>query len=357
LRSRQKEKRVAVMIIVRTPLRVSFFGGGTDHPRWFETGEKGAVVSTTIDKYVYVQLRRLPAVFDFNYRVAWGMLEEVSSINDIRHPVVREVLKAYAPEGDSGYEVIYNADLPSKTGLGSSSAFTVSFLHAFFANLGRLCPKSLLAREATHVEQDLLKESVGCQDQVAAAYGGLNRIEFDSGRKHTVTPLPITIARRAELESSLMLFFTGFTRSADEMEKKKLAKFAERKAELRAIYDMASEGSSILQDSRRPLTEFGNLLHLAWMEKRKLDECVSTQFIDAAYEAARNAGALGGKLLGAGGGGFLLLFVPPAAQQAVRAALSKLTYVPFSMEREGTSIVLYNPDLTSNYQSAAARVS
>ena len=345
------------MIIVRSPLRVSFFGGGTDHPTWFETGEKGAVISTTIDKYVYVQLRRLPAVFDFNYRVAWGMLEEVASISDIQHPVVREVLKEYAPADDSGYEVIYNADLPSKTGLGSSSAFTVSLLHAFFGNLGRLCPKSMLAREATHVEQVLLKESVGCQDQVAAAYGGLNRIEFDTGPRHTVLPLPVSAPRQLELERSLMLFFTGFTRSADAMEKRKLAKFSERKAELRAIYDMANEGGAILQDARRPLGEFGTLLHRAWTEKRKLDECVSTPFIDEAYDAALAAGALGGKLLGAGGGGFLLLFAPPARQQAVRTALAKLTYVPFRMEREGTSIVLYNPELTANYQTAAARVS
>ena len=188
------------MIIVRSPLRVSFFGGGTDHPTWFNRPERGAVLSTTIDKYVYVQLRRLPAVFDFNYRVAWGMLEEVQSIDDIQHPVVRAVLTHYAASEDTGYEVIYNADLPSKSGLGSSSAFTVSLLHAYFGNQERLCSKPMLAREAIFVEQKLLKETVGCQDQIAAAYGGFNRIDFEPGGDYRVRPVQVTAARRHELE-------------------------------------------------------------------------------------------------------------------------------------------------------------
>jgi D-glycero-alpha-D-manno-heptose-7-phosphate kinase len=345
------------MIIVRSPLRVSFFGGGTDHPTWFNRPEPGAVLSTTINKYIYVQLRRLPAVFDFNYRVAWGMLEEVRCMNEIRHPVVREVLKHYGATDDSGYEVIYNADLPSQTGLGSSSAFTVSLLHAYFGNLGRLSPKHVLAREAIFVEQELLKETVGCQDQIAAAHGGLNRIDFSPDGDHRVRPVNITPARRALLEDSLMMFFTGFTRSADAIEKKKVARFDDRTRELRAMYDMVAEGERILTDPNCPLTEFGRLLHHAWMEKRKLDASVSNPTIDGCYEAARKAGALGGKLLGAGGGGFLLMFVPPEARASVLSALSSLTFVPFRMEHDGTSVVLYNPDLTSNYLTSAARVS
>ena len=343
------------MIIVRSPLRVSFFGGGTDHPTWFNRPEPGAVLSTTINKYIYVQLRRLPAVFDFNYRIAWDMLEEVKTINEIQHPVVREMLRHYG--ADSGYEVIYNADLPSRTGLGSSSAFTVSLLHAYFGNLERLCSKPFIAREAIYVEQQLLKESVGCQDQIAAAYGGLNRIDFHPGSDYRVTPLRVQPARRAELEDSLMMFFTGFTRSADAVEKRKIAKFADRTSELRSMYEMVNEGERILLDPSRPLTEFGELLHAGWMEKRKLDESVSNPEIDHYYDVARKAGAVGGKLLGAGGGGFLLMFVPPARQPAVTQALSGLVHVPFKMERDGTSVVLYNPELTSNYLTAACGAS
>jgi D-glycero-alpha-D-manno-heptose-7-phosphate kinase len=345
------------MIIVRSPLRVSFFGGGTDHPAWFERPEPGAVLSTTINKYIYVQMRRLPAVFDFNYRIAWGLLEEVKCIKDIQHPVVRAMLEHYAADDECGYEIIYNADLPSRTGLGSSSTFTVSLLHAFFADHGRLCSKPLIAREAIFLEQKLLHESVGCQDQIAAAYGGLNRIEFLPDGDYRVSPLTLRPHRRQELEQHLMMFFTGFTRSADQIEKRKLAKFSDRTRELHALYQMVGEGEQILLNVNRPLHEFGALLHQAWMQKRSLDDSVSNSFIDQAYEAARNAGAIGGKILGAGGGGFLLLYVPPPRQAAVTAALKGLTHVPVCMERDGTSVVLYNPELTSNYLAAEARVS
>ncbi len=346
------------MIVVRTPLRVSFFGGGTDHPAWFSRPEPGAVLSTTIDKYIYVQLRRLPAMFEFNYRVAWGMLEEVKTINEIQHPVVREMLRHYAEDIDraTGYEVIYNADLPSKTGLGSSSAFTVSLLNAYFGNRERLCSKAFLAREAINLEQNILKETVGCQDQIAAAYGGLNRIDFQTDGQFSVTPLHITAVRRKELESSLLLFFTGFTRSAEAIEKLKVARFADKTEQLRSIYQMVDEGERILLDLNRPIREFGQLLNRAWIEKRRLDESVSNEFIDESYQAAMAAGALGGKLLGAGGGGFLLMFAPPERHEAVKAALAKLPFVPFKMERQGSTVVLYDPELTSNYLTATARV-
>ena len=345
------------MIMVRSPLRISFFGGGTDHPAWFNRPEPGAVLSTTIDKYIYVQLRRLPALFDFNYRIAWGMLEEVKSIHEIQHPVVRKVLEHYGTDNETGYEVIYNADLPSKTGLGSSSAFTVSLLHAFFGNLGRLCAKPMLAREAIHVEQQLLHETVGCQDQIAAAYGGFNRIDFQPGGDYRVTPLCLSHKRSSELEGSLMLFFTGFTRSAELIEQKKVARFGDKTAELRAMYDMVGEAEQILLDPARRLAEFGELLHESWMKKRSLDESVSNSFIDGYYDRAKAAGAIGGKLLGAGGGGFILLFAPPEKQAAVHAAMRPLAYVPVRMERDGTSVVLYDPDLTSNYNNAQAQVS
>jgi D-glycero-alpha-D-manno-heptose-7-phosphate kinase len=345
------------MIVVRTPLRVSFFGGGTDHQAWLSRSESGAVLSTTIDKYIYVQLRRLPALFEFNYRVAWGMLEEVKTINEIQHPVVREMLRHYAEDIDhaSGYEVIYNADLPSKTGLGSSSAFTVSLLNAYFGNREKLCSKSFLAREAIHLEQDILKETVGCQDQIAAAYG-LNRIDFQSDGRFLVTPLHIMAARREELESSLMLFFTGFTRSANEIEKLKVAQYHDKTAQLRAIYEMVGEGEKILLDHGRPIAEFGELLHYAWCQKRQLDESVSNAFIDESYNAGLSGGALGGKLLGAGGGGFLLMFAPPSKHDAVKKAMAKLPFVPFRFERQGSSVLLYDPELASNYLTAKSRI-
>ena len=345
------------MIVVRTPLRVSFFGGGTDHPTWFSRPERGAVLSTTIDKYIYVQLRRLPALFEFNYRVAWGMLEEVNTINEIQHPVVREMLRHYAEDEDhaSGYEVIYNADLPSKSGLGSSSAFTVSLLNAYFGNREKLCSRGFLAKEAIHIEQEILKETVGCQDQIATAYGGLNRIDFASDGDFAVTPVHISGSRRAELEASLMLFFTGFTRSADAIEKLKVARYADKTAELRAMYHMVGEGESILLDQNRNIGDFGDLLHHAWSEKRRLDESVSNAFIDERYEAGIAAGALGGKLLGAGGGGFLLMFAPPEKHAAVKAAMN-IPFVPFHMEKQGSSVILYNPELASNYVTAPARI-
>jgi len=345
------------MIIVRSPLRVSFFGGGTDHPTWFNRPEPGAVLSTSIDKYIYVQLRRLPAVFDFNYRVAWRMLEEVRTINEIQHPVVRTVLTHYAGAEETGYEVIYNADLPSRSGLGSSSAFTVSMLHAFFGNQERMCSKQMLAREAIFVEQQLLKETVGCQDQVAAAYGGFNRIDFAAGGEFSVRPLLMPAERKHELEHSMMLFFTGFTRFAEEIEKSKVAQYNDRTSELRALYEMVNEGERILLDAGRPVAEFGELLHHAWMTKRSLSDSVSNATIDERYEAARKAGALGGKLLGAGGGGFLLMYVPQARRAAVLEAMRGLSFVPLRMERDGTSVVLYNPELTSNYIPAGAQMS
>lgn len=345
------------MIIVRSPLRVSFFGGGTDHPTWFNRPEPGAVLSTSINKFIYVQLRRLPAVFEFNYRIAWGMLEEVKTIHEIQHPVVKKVLEYYGTQDDSGYEIIYNADLPSKSGLGSSSAFTVSLLHAFFGNLGKLSSKASLAKEAIFVEQQLLKETVGSQDQIAAAYGGMNRIDFYPGGDFRVTPVLMSPARREQLESNLMMFFTGFTRSAELIEQKKIARFADRTAELRSIYEMVGQAEEILTDTTRNLDQFGELLHQTWMKKRSLDASVSNASIDANYEAARAAGAIGGKLLGAGGGGFLMLYVPLERQMDVRRALANLPYVPLSMERDGTSVVLYNPDLTSNYLRSLAQVS
>ncbi|AYV45935.1 kinase [Caulobacter flavus] len=345
------------MIIVRTPLRVSFFGGGTDHPGWFKHHGEGAVLSTTINKYVYITLRHTPPVFDFNYRVVWREIEQTRSVDEIVHPVVREVLRNYTSTDAPGYEIVYNADLPARSGLGSSSAFTVAALHALWHNSGEEVSKMRLAREAIRVEQDLLKEPVGSQDQTAVAFGGLNQIDFGKDGGLTVSPIQVSGDRMRHLEDHLMMFFTGFTRDAGSIEKNKVENFANKREQMEKVYSMVAEGRRVLEDDRVSLLEFGDLLDQGWRAKRSLATGVSNGPIDQAYELARQAGAIGGKLLGAGGGGFLLFFVPPDRRAAVAEAMSRFEFqpgrstveVPFRFEDLGSSVVLHRPELTSNY--------
>jgi D-glycero-alpha-D-manno-heptose-7-phosphate kinase len=346
------------MIIVRTPLRVSFFGGGTDHPGWFRRYGAGAVLSTSINKYVYITLRNLPNVFDFKYRIAWRMIEQAKTADDVQHPVIREIIKNYVPQDDCGLEVSYNADLPARSGLGSSSAFTVAALHALFRHQGRPVTRKGLATEAIRVEQDFLQEPVGCQDQIAVAYGGLNRIDFLHDGDFRVIPLEIGRDRRAEFGSQLMMFFTGFTRDAGSIEKDKVENFENRKEQMNALYDTVAKGERILMDQSLPLSDLGGLLHEGWMKKRSLSAGVSSGPIDAVYDAGIAAGAYGGKLLGAGGGGFMLFLAPQDRQEAIRRALAKISfegggsprYIPFALEDDGSRVVLYQPELTSNYE-------
>ena len=336
------------MIIVRTPLRVSFFGGGTDHPAWFNTFGPGAVLSTSIYKYVYITIRRLPDIFDFKYRVVWRMVEQCSTIDEITHPVVREVLRAYCDDPDASYEIVYHADLPARSGLGSSSAFTVAALHALMHGQRRRVDKHALAAAAIHVEQVLLREPVGSQDPVAAAFGGLNEITFSPGGGIRVDPIDISPRRKQALNSHLMMFFTGFTRDAGAVESDKMANFARRIPEMTAIHAMVAEGRAILENPFRPIEDFGGLLDEAWRRKRRLAASVSNPSIDALYDAALEGGALGGKLLGAGGGGFLLFFVPPERQDGVREAVRRCNpqntrppaFVSVKAEDVGSAVVL-----------------
>ncbi len=341
------------MIIVRTPLRVSFFGGGTDHPTWFKHHGPGAVLSTSIDQYVYITIRPLPPIFDFKYRVVWSRLEQCNTIDEIQHPVVREVLRHFAPDCADGYEVVYHADLPARSGLGSSSAFTVAALHAMFRYRNQDSDKMRLALEAIRVEQELLGEPVGSQDQTAVAFGGLNRIDFNADGSLLIDPIAIDPRRKAELDDRLMMFFTGFTRDAGGIEKTKIDTFRNRTAEMARLYGMVDRGRKILENPFSSLDDFGALLHEGWQYKKALSSAVSSGPIDALYAAALQAGALGGKLLGAGGGGFLLFYVPPDRQDAVKQALAGLgagaTHVPIHMEEEGSTVVLHRPDLTMNY--------
>ncbi len=323
------------MIISRTPFRVSFFGGGTDYPVWFER-EKGAVLVTTIDKYCYVTCRPLPPFFENRHRIVYSRIENASETGDLVHSTVRESLRFMRIE--DGVEIHHDGDLPARAGLGSSSAFTVGLLNSLYAMQGRLVPKLQLAREAIYVERELAGEAVGSQDQISTALGGFNRIEFSSGAEVSIDPLPLSGARERELEDSLLLYFTGFTRIASEIAAEQVRNTHWRGRELREMYGMVDQALSILS-SDSDLDAFGKLLHESWMLKQTLSPGVTNAHIDALYERACASGALGGKLLGAGGGGFLLLFARPDTHARVHAGLGGLLRVPFRFERHGTQII------------------
>jgi D-glycero-alpha-D-manno-heptose-7-phosphate kinase len=328
------------MIITKTPFRISFFGGGTDYPPWFRKNS-GAVLATTIDKYCYISVRHLPQFFEHKHRIVYSHIENVSSIDEIRHPAVRAVL-AHASVS-KGLEIHHDGDLPARSGLGSSSAFTVGLVHALKALGGRRSSKLELAKEAIHIEQNVIGENVGSQDQVSVAYGGFNRIDFHRDDSFTVEPLIISSYRSQLLHSHLMLCFTGFSRIASEIAKSKIDNISKRENELNRMYEMVDEGIAILQDTNRSIEDFGRLLHDGWQYKRSLSDQVTTPEIDAIYSAAIKEGALGGKILGAGGGGFMLLFAPPDRHQAIREKLHDLVHVPFNFESAGSRVVLYEP--------------
>ena len=325
------------MIISRTPFRVSFFGGGTDYPVWFQE-HGGAVLATTIDKYCYITCRYLPPFFEHKSRIVYSKIESVAANDQIEHPAVRGVLQHLKIE--EGLEIHHDGDLPARTGLGSSSSFTVGLLHALYGLNGRMPTKMQLANDAIHVEQEVLKESVGSQDQIIAAFGGFNRIDFPSDHRFQVSPVMIDGERRARLQDHLMLFFTGFARTASEIASEQIQATPKKTQELRLMQQMVDEAIRILRESE-DLTAFGRLLHEGWQVKRSLTRRISTPQIDALYEAACAAGAIGGKLLGAGGGGFLLLFVRPEEQDRVKEALRGVLHVPFRFETGGSRIIFY----------------
>ncbi len=336
------------MIISRTPFRISFFGGGTDYPVWFRE-HGGAVLATTIDKYCYISCRYLPPFFDHKTRIAYSKLEHAKTNADIKHPAVKGVLQ-YLNMAE-GLEIHHDGDLPARTGLGSSSAFTVGLLHALYALQHRMPTKAELADAAIHVEQQIVKEAVGCQDQVLAAHGGLCRLTFPPTGDIGYTPLIMKPDRLKDFQSHLLLFFTGFSRTASEIAKEQIVQTKQRRVDLFAMLQMVQEGVSILTGDH-DLAEFGELLHEAWMVKRGLTSKITTPFIDQIYDAGRAAGALGGKLLGAGGGGFMLLFARPELHPKINAALPGLLQVPFQFEGLGSQIVFYQQE-TSLYREPA----
>lgn len=328
------------MIISRTPFRVSFFGGGTDYPDWYRE-HGGAVLSTTIDKYCYISVRELPPFFEHKFRLVYSFVENVKEVADLVHPAARGVLQHLGVT--KGLEIHHDGDLPARSGVGSSSAFTVGLISALRALEGRHMSKDELAQEAIHVEHMVLREAVGAQDQISAAFGGFNHITFRQDGVHHVAPMIVPRDRLEALQGRLMLLFTGLSRTAAEIAKTQIENLRHHAADLRALTQMVDHAIAILT-SQSDLTEFGRLLDQAWTVKRRLSERVSNPEIDALYETAIRAGAVGGKLLGAGGGGFLLLYVQPEDRAKIRAALPTLIDVPFRFDTSGSRIVLYQPD-------------
>ena len=329
------------MVITRTPLRISFFGGGTDYPVWYRQ-YGGAVLATTIDKCCYLTCRRLPPFFEYHSRISYSKVENVRRNGAIEHPSVRGCLQFLSI--DEGVEIHHVADLPARTGLGTSSAFTVGLLLGLYALQDRMRDKQALAADAIHVEQDLLQEAVGAQDQVSAAYGGFNRINFHADGSIEVKRVLAAPSRLAELEQHLALYFTGFARTASEIAQEQVRMTPQRKQELDAMLQLVDEAEAILTSARRSLDEFGCLLHEGWQIKRSLTQRITNARIDEIYEAGLGAGALGGKLLGAGGGGFMLFFVPPQRRQALKERLNKLLCVPFAFSNKGSQVVVYEPE-------------
>ena len=328
------------VIISRTPFRISFFGGGTDYPAWYRA-HGGSVLGTTIDKYCYLTCRYLPPFFEHRIRLVYSAIENCQTVDDIAHPAVREALRFM--QIDQGIEIHHDGDLPARSGMGSSSAFTVGLLHALHALKGYMPSKRQLAREAIHIERERLRETVGSQDQVLVAHGGFNQITFLADGEFAVRPITVSADRQADLQRHLMLFYSGVQRTASEIAATYVADVEASRRQLRIMKDLVEEGISVL-NGRQDIVEFGELLDEAWQAKRQLGPSVSSPEVDAIYDAARKAGAIGGKLVGAGGGGFLLLFVPPPFQSRVREALRHLIWVPFRFETTGSQIIVYDPD-------------
>jgi D-glycero-alpha-D-manno-heptose-7-phosphate kinase len=318
---------------------MSFFGGGTDYPVWYKE-HGGVVLSTTFNKYCYISCRYLPPFFNYKHLVRYRVREEVQDIGEIKHPSVRECLRFM--EVDRGVEIVHTSDIPAQSGVGSSSSFTVGLLHSLYALKGKVVTKRRLASDAIHVEQKLIKENVGSQDQVATAFGGFNKIKFGGDNEFYVHPITINKDRLDLLQSHLLLFFTGFSREASNIAVEQIKQTQNRKSELKTMMDMVDEAISVLNRDSSDISDFGKMLNESWNIKRSLTNLISTTKIDEIYEEALKAGTLGGKLLGAGGGGFILLFALPENHVRIKEKLKYLLHVPFGFEALGSQVVLYS---------------
>jgi D-glycero-alpha-D-manno-heptose-7-phosphate kinase len=327
------------MIISRTPFRISFFGGGTDYPAWYRK-HGGAVLATAIDKYCYLSCRYLPPFFEHRIRLVYSKIENCQAVEEIAHPSAREILTHL--KIDRGVEIHHDGDLPARSGMGSSSAFTVGLLNALYALKGQMLSKHQLAMESIYIEQECLKETVGSQDQVLAAYGGFNHITFQQNGEISVRPITVSAETLKELNAYLMLFYTGVKRTASDVAESYVPDIEKKKRQLRIMKELLEESISVLSGGHN-LSSFGELLHEAWQTKRSLSNMVSNPHVDKIYKDALSAGAIGGKLTGAGGGGFLLLFVPPGMRRKVRERLNRLIYVPFKFDFSGSQIIFFDP--------------
>lgn len=328
------------MIITKTPFRMSFFGGGTDMEDYFKENG-GAVLSTTFDKYCYVNVRHLPKFFDYNTELSYSKIERVTNVEDIQHPAIREAMKMLDMHE---IRLTYEADLPARSGLGTSSSFAVGMLNAFYALKGKYADKKKLADEAIYLERVLCNEAGGWQDQIAASFGGFNRINFGPDG-YEVLSLIISPERKKRLNDNLMMFFTGFTRFSSDVQKANSATSPDdKKMMLKKMKNLVDEAEAILVNDEKDLDDFGRLLDTTWKLKRQTGGSVSTNSIDALYDKGIKAGALGGKLLGAGGGGFLVFYVQPDKQDSVKKAMSDLMYIPFEFENGGTQVIHYTPE-------------
>lgn len=328
------------MIYTKTPFRMSFFGGGTDYQPFFEE-YGGRVISSTFDRYCYVSVRHLPRFFEYRNQLTYSKIEKTMSVDEIEHPMVRNAMKML---NMNELFISYDADLPARSGLGSSSSFAVGLLNAFHALKGHYTGKEKLAKEAIYLERELCDESGGWQDQIAVAFGGLNRISFLPGGGFEVKPIIITNKRKQNLNNNLMMFFTGFSRLSSEIAKEQVNATRNKTAELLEMLKLVDEGEHILVERHSDLDDFGRLLHASWQLKRGITSRVSTDTLDMIYNAAIKHGALGGKLLGAGGGGFFVFYVPEERHFEVKTALKDLLYVPFKFENAGTEILYYQPE-------------
>jgi D-glycero-alpha-D-manno-heptose-7-phosphate kinase len=337
------------MILSRTPYRISLFGGGTDYPAWYRT-HGGAVLGTTINKFCYISVRQLPPFFEHKHRIVYSRIELPQSVAEIQHPAVRAVLREHGIE--EGVEIQHHGDLPARSGMGSSSSFTVGLINSIRALKGLMSSAEWLAREAIRIEQTVIKEDVGSQDQIWAAYGGTNLITFQPDETFHVTPVIMPEERRGDLEAHLLLVFTGFSRTAALVARQQIENLWRHESQLRCIHSMVDEAMLLLQDRARPIRELGLMLHETWQRKKELADSVSNPAVDGIYSAALDAGAVGGKLIGAGGGGFMLLVVEPQARFRVRERLRCLTEVSFKIGSSGSRIVVYDPDTFESASSA-----
>ena len=327
------------MIITKTPFRMSFFGGGTDMESFFKENG-GSVLSTTFDKYCYINVRHLPRFFDYSTELSYSKTERVTNIDDIEHPAIRNAMKMLDMHE---IRLTYEADLPARSGLGTSSSFAVGMLNAFYALKGKYASKKQLADEAIYLERVLCNEAGGWQDQIAASFGGFNRIDFNADG-YTVHPVIVSPQRKQQLNNNLMMFFTGFTRFSSEIQKANKLDDESKTKQLKQMLTLVDEAESILTDHSKDLDDFGRLLDVTWKLKRQTGKSVSTSNIDNLYDKGISAGALGGKLLGAGGGGFLVFYVTPEKQAAVKEAMEDLLYIPFKFEDSGTQVIYYGPE-------------